>query len=70
MNFLTPLVLLIIGGALAKRYVLKESVLPRRTSNEERLANLRSQMQTAFQEGDTAKYLELQREIELLELEL
>ena len=67
MNFFPLLILGLIGTIIAKG-ISQDKIIFTRTSPEQRLANLRSQIGTAFADGNTQKYTELQREIEILEL--
>jgi len=71
MNLLPGLLILLVGAVVAKG--MSDHKLgggfDRRTTPDQKVSNIRSQMQTAFAEGDTQKYIDLQQQLEMIDLE-
>lgn len=66
---LPVLIYILTGAVIAKGiYDDKNKVRARRSTPEEKIANLNSRMQSAFASGDLEEYRRLQTEIELIRL--
>jgi len=62
---------LLVAAIVTKKYFEKKKLSYQApgVTPEQKAANIRAQMQTAFESGDTTKYLSLQEQLELTELE-